>query len=172
LREVRGTRLKTSVLNAVVNTRYLILIVTILMLVAYSTSCAADSARDGDYASLIDNLRKAGAVVEPRGEVSPDFLSGKRSVMSLNGSNVQVWEYEDEAAADVEAAFISTDGFSVRTDTKITLAEWIAPPHFYKAGKLIVLYVGESEAITVVLERVLGPQFAGPVISSGGLSSL
>ena len=161
MREVRGTRLRTSVLKAVVNTRYLILIITILMLVAYSTSCAADSGRVRDYASLIDNLRKAGAVVEPRGEVAPDFLSAKRRVISVNDSNVQVWEYDDTAAADAEAALISPDGFSVRTATKITLVGWIAPTHFYKVGKLIVLYVGESEAVTVVLERVLGPQFAG-----------
>jgi hypothetical protein len=144
-----------------VNTRYLILIITILMLVACSTSCAADSGRGGDYASLIDNLRKAGAVVEPRGEVAPDFLSAKRRVISVNNSNVQVWDYDDAAAADAEAALISPDGYSVHTATKITLVEWIAPPHFYKAGKLIVLYVGESEAVTVVLERILGPQFAG-----------
>jgi hypothetical protein len=144
-----------------VNTRYLILIITILMLVAYSTSCAADSGRCGDYASLIDNLSKAGAVVEPGGEVAPNFLSAKRMVISVNDSNVQVWDYDDAAAADAEAALISPDGYSLRTATKSTSVGWIAPPHFYKAGKLIVLYVGESEAVTVVLERVLGPQFAG-----------
>ena len=113
------------------------------------------------YISLIDNLREAGAVVEPRGEVAPDFLSAKRRVISVNDSDVQVWEYDDATAADAEAALISPDGFSVHTATKITLVEWIAPPHFYKSGKLIVLYVGESEAVTVVLERVLDPQFAG-----------
>lgn len=130
------------------------------MLVAYSTSCAADSGVR-DYASLIDNLRKAGAVVEPGGEVAPDFLSAKRMVISVNGSNIYIWEYDDAAAAGAEAALISPDGFSLRTATKTICVGWIAPPHFYKAGKLIVLYVGESEAITVVLERVLGPQFAG-----------
>ena len=143
------------------NIRYLLLIITILMLVAYNTSCATDSGRGGGYASLIDNLRKAGAVVEPVGEESPDLLSAKRRVINVNDSNVQVWEYDDAAAADAEAALISPDGYSLRTATKDTLVEWIAPPHFYKAGKLIVLYVGESEAVTVVLERVLGPQFAG-----------
>jgi hypothetical protein len=144
-----------------VNTRYLILMIAIFMLVAYNTSCANDSRKGGDYASLIDNLRKAGAVVEPGGEVAPDFLSAKRRVISVNDGNVQVWDYDDAAAADAEAALISPDGFSVRTATKITDLGWIAPPHFYKANKLIVLYVGESEAVTVVLDRVLGPQFAG-----------
>ena len=157
----QGTRLRTSVIKAVVNTSYLLLIIAILMLLAYNTGCATDSGLGGDYASLIDNLRKAGAVVEPGGEVAPDFLSAKRMLISVNDSNVQVWEYDDAAAADAEAVLISPDGSSVHTATKITLVEWIAPPHFYRAGKLIVLYVGESEAVTVVLERVLGPQFAG-----------
>jgi hypothetical protein len=153
--------LRTGVLRPVVKTRYLVLIVTIFMLAAFNTSCATDSGSGGDYASLIDNLRQAGAVVEPGGEFPPDFLSAKRMIMSVNGSDVTVWEYDDAAAADAEAALISPDGCSLRTNTKITLVDWIAPPHFYKAGKLIVLYVGEGEAVTVVLENVLGPQFAG-----------
>jgi hypothetical protein len=144
-----------------VNTRYLLLIITIFMLVAYNTSCAAYSGSGGDYASLIDNLRKAGAVVEPGGEVAPDLLSAKRMVISVNDSNVAVWEYDDAAAADAEAALISLDGFSVHYENTAKLVEWIAPPHFYKAGNLIVLYVGESEAVTAVLESVLGTQFAG-----------
>lgn len=114
-----------------------------------------------DYISLIDNLREAGAVVEPRGEVAPDFLSAKRKVISVNDSNVQVWEYDDDDAADAEAALISPDGFSVHTATKITSVGWIAPPHFYKVGKLIVLYVGDNQAVIDVLETVLGSQFAG-----------
>jgi hypothetical protein len=153
--------LRTGVLRPVMNTRYLVLIVTILMLVAFNTSCATDSGGVGDYASLIDNLHKAGAVVYPGGEFPPDFLSAKRMIMGVNGSNVQVWEYDDAAAADAEAALISPDGFSIRTATKGVCVGWVAPPHFYEAGKLIVLYVGESEAVTVVLENVLGPQFAG-----------
>ena len=112
--------MRTSVIKAVVNTSYLLLIIAILMLLAYNTGCATDSGVGGDYASLIDNLRKAGAVVEPGGEVSPDFLSAKRLVISVNDSNVQVWEYDDAAAADAEAALISLDGFSLRTATKIT----------------------------------------------------
>jgi hypothetical protein len=113
------------------------------------------------YISLIDNLREAGAVVEPRGEVALDFLSAKRRVISVNDSNVQVWEYDDAAAADAEAALISPNGSSVRTATKFTLVDWIAPPHFYKASKLIVLYVGDNQAVIDVLETVLGSQFAG-----------
>lgn len=38
---------------------------------------------------------------------------------------------------------------------------WVAPPHLFKKGRIIVLYVGEHEAVPRVLEQVLGQQFAG-----------
>ena len=147
-------------LKAFTNVRYLPLII-IIALTVYGTGCAGDSGKVGDYASLIDNLRKTGAIVYPGGEFPPDFLSAKRIIMSVNGYEVCVWEYHDAASASAEAALISPDGFSLNTATKSKLVDWIAPPHFYKAGRLIVLYVGESKAVTVLLERVLGPQFAG-----------
>ncbi len=81
----------------------------------------------------------------------------KGLVITVNGSNVQVFEYATADEADAEAALVSPDGSSIGT----TMASWVAPPHFYKAEKLIVLYVGESEAIIDILESVLGPQFAG-----------
>ncbi len=38
---------------------------------------------------------------------------------------------------------------------------WVAPTHFYKAGKLIVLYVGCDSDVIDVLQETMGPQFAG-----------
>jgi hypothetical protein len=38
---------------------------------------------------------------------------------------------------------------------------WVARPYFHKAGRLIVLYVGDDDAVAAVLEEVLGPPFAG-----------
>ncbi len=38
---------------------------------------------------------------------------------------------------------------------------WVAPPHFYKKEKLIVLYVGDDNNVLDILEGVLGTQFAG-----------
>jgi hypothetical protein len=75
----------------------------------------------------------------------------------VNGEDVQVFEYSDQSTTEAEAALISPDGSSIGT----SLPFWVAPPHFYKAGRIIVLYVGESKAVTDVLESVLGPQFAG-----------
>ena len=110
-----------------------------------------------DYVSLIDNLRASGATVEPAGEISQPFFSVKGNAITVNGENVQVFEYADAAAVEAEAALVSADGSSVGT----TMVSWVAAPHFYQAGKLIVLYVGDSATVINVLEAVLGTQFAG-----------
>lgn len=110
-----------------------------------------------DYVSLIDQLRTAGATVELAGAVSQPFFSVKGQVIKVNGEDVQVFEYTDAAAAEAEAATVSPDGGSIG----ISMVTWVAAPHFYKTGKLIVLYVGDNQTIITTLETALGPQFAG-----------
>ncbi len=110
-----------------------------------------------DYVSLFDNLRAAGATVEPAGDISQPFFSVTGNAITVNGENVQVFEYTDAAVADAEALLVSADGSSVGT----TMVNWVAAPHFYKAGKLIVLYVGNDTTVINILEEVLGSQFAG-----------
>jgi hypothetical protein len=41
------------------------------------------------------------------------------------------------------------------------MVSWMDTPHFYKTGKIIVLYVGSDTTVLELLEGVLGPQFAG-----------
>ena len=136
--------------------KYLIPTIVILMLVAYGAGCNA--AQVTDYANLVDNLGKAGAtVVESAEKVTQPFFSVQGRVITVNGGDVQVFEYENATTADTEAALVSPDGFSVGA----SMISWVAPPHFYKAGKLIVLYVGDSESVIGALEGALGSQFAG-----------
>ena len=111
-----------------------------------------------DYASLIDGLRAGGAIVEPEGEVDQPFLSVTGTMIKLHGEDVQVFQYPDAAAAEAQAARISRDANTAGT-TKI---HWIGPPHFYRQGRLLVLYVGDEERVLKTLEAVLGRQFAGP----------
>ncbi len=110
-----------------------------------------------DYVSLVDNLRAAGATVNPAGEVEQPFFSVKGFVIKVNNGDVQVFEYMDANAAEAESQLVSPDGSSVGT----SMVGWVAPPHFYKVEKLIVLYVGENEDTIGMLDSVLGPQFAG-----------
>ena len=111
-----------------------------------------------DFASLTDNLQAAGATVRPSGELPFPFFSVKAQVIIVNEEHpVMVFEYADEASADAEAALISPDGSSIGT----AKPAWGSTPHFYKAGRLIVLYVGDNNNMIELLESLLGSQFAG-----------
>jgi len=110
-----------------------------------------------DYVSLVDHLRAASATVVPTGTVTQPFFSVTGQVITVNGEQVQIYEYADEEAANADAARISPDGGTIGN----TMVDWIAPPHFYKKGQLIVLYVGTKTSLMKILEMTLGPQVAG-----------
>jgi len=110
-----------------------------------------------DYVSLVDSLRADGATIDPTGTVSQPFFTPQGQLITVNGQDVQVFDFASTADADAVADTVSADGSSVGT----TMMMWVATPHFYKAGKLIVLYVGDDSYVLSILEEVLGPQFAG-----------
>jgi hypothetical protein len=109
-------------------------------------------------ASLIERLRGLGADVLIEGtEVDQPFFSITGQMIRVRGEDVQVFEFSGAEAADKEAAPISPDGMTVGT-SKI---HWIGNPHFFKKGKLIVLYVGDNPRVLADLTHAIGPQFAG-----------
>jgi hypothetical protein len=110
-----------------------------------------------DYVSLIDHLRAASATVVPTGMVTQPFFSVTGQVIMVNGEQVQIYEYANEDGANADAARISPDGGTIGN----SMVDWIAPPHFYKKGQLVVLFVGTSTSVMGVLKEILGPQFAG-----------
>ncbi len=110
-----------------------------------------------DFNSLIDSLEDTGAVVQPTGDISQPFLAVSGQVIKVDNSDVQVFEYSGTTAANADADLVSPDGSSVGT----TMISWVATPHFYKSGKLIVIYVGDNQAVISTLQEVLGSQFAG-----------
>ncbi len=110
-----------------------------------------------DYSRLLDDIKKGGYEVQADGEVDQLFFSVKGKGIKINNQDVQVFEYEEESAMQAEASQVSPSGSSIGT----TMVTWVSAPHFYKAGKLIVLYVGNNTTVTGALEGVLGTQFAG-----------
>jgi len=147
--------------------RYLILIAVLLLVAAWVAACSGQStpvaptvSHGGpveDYVSLIDALRAVGAAVEPAGEVEQPFFSVKGQIITVNGADVQVFEYADEAAAEREAEKVGPDGFHIDN----SIVDWVASPHFYKKARLIALYVGDDANVKSVLQNVLGAQLAG-----------
>lgn len=111
-----------------------------------------------DYPSLIKSLRAAGAGAAAAGEVEQPFLAVAGSMIKVHGEDVQVFQYPSAAEMEAQAAPISRDGMAVGT-RKIL---WVGTPHFFKQGRLLVLYVGDNDKVLKTLEAVLGRQFAGP----------
>ena len=151
--------------------RLLFLSISLLSVVAAApTGCASKlsvphqpqqaelpAGRATDYASLIDDLRTAGVSVEPEGTVDQPFFSVEGRMIKIGGEDVQVFQYSHAAAADAQAALVSTDGSAVGTSK----LHWVGSPHFYKKGKLLVLYLGDDDKALKALDAVLGRQFAG-----------
>lgn len=112
-----------------------------------------------DFVKLFERLRGQGATVkrDEKNDVTQPFFSVPGRVLLINGEGVQVFEYKSVAAARAEAQLVNSTGTTIGTSKPA----WMAPPHFYRSGKLIVLYVGDSAQVKSLLEGVLGPQFAG-----------
>ena len=120
-----------------------------------------------DYISLVDNLRAAGATVDPAGTGSADFFAPQGQLLTVNGERVETFEFASAEEADAAADGVSASGSSISrvdSETEMGVASsilWEKPPHFYKAGKLIALHVGCNSDVINVLQETMGPQFAG-----------
>jgi hypothetical protein len=110
-----------------------------------------------DLESLLAALQAAGASANVGDAVIQDFFTPEGQIITVNGADIQVFEYESAEAMESEAAQVAPDGGSIGT----SMVSWMDAPHFYKAGRIIVLYVGSDAAVLSLLENAIGPQFAG-----------
>lgn len=119
-----------------------------------------DMSRSGivmDYVSFVDALRAEGIDVTPGEKIDESFFSVPAQTLKLEKGQIQVFTYKNTSAADKDAAIISPDGGTIGTH----MITWVEPPHFYRTGKIIVLYPGNDKQTLLLLESLLGPQFAG-----------
>lgn len=123
-----------------------------------------------DYDSLIEALRATGVNVEPAGTLEDPFFPVDAFSLTVDGAPVSVFQFPSEAAAAEAAESINATGTVIGT----TSVDWIEPPHFYRQGRLIVLYAGEDEAVLAALAAVVGEPFVvgeamfGPALEENG----
>ncbi len=110
-----------------------------------------------DTASFLSALQASDSTAEIADSVTQVFFSPEGSIVKVNGQDIQVFEYENKEAMENEASLVAPDGGSIGT----SMVTWMDVPHFYKAGRIIVLYIGSDETTLDLLEKVIGPQFAG-----------
>jgi hypothetical protein len=80
----------------------------------------------------------------------------------IDGAEVRAYEYPSQQALARFQASVSDDGYSIpMREGGVAMVEWVEPPHFYGAGRLLVVYFGERQRTLDALDLVLGPQFAG-----------
>ena len=109
------------------------------------------------YQSLVEHLRASGLQVESAGEIEQPFFTPNARVIRIGTTGeAQVYEYVGEEQAAADAAKIQSDG-----SVGGFMPRWIAPPHFFRRGKLLVLYLGTDETTMLALRGVLGNEFAG-----------
>ena len=79
------------------------------------------------------------------------------TTVNLNGESVQVFEYDSAETMESDAVLVDADGGTIGT----SMVSWMATPHFYKKGRILVLYIGDNQEMLRLLESVLSAQFAG-----------
>jgi hypothetical protein len=115
-----------------------------------------------NHVSFVDSLRAKGLMVEPASSVEQPFLGAKGELLRVSGgglkqpAEVQSFEYPSADAAAADLAKIGANG-----QPEGTMVEWKGAPHFFHKEKLVVLYVGDDQAMLDMLSGAMGPQVAG-----------
>jgi hypothetical protein len=115
---------------------------------------------------LVSALRAQGATVQDEGIGSDLFLAGTDHRLRVNGMSIDAFEYRTTLEARYDASRISRDGstfgprFGPFGDHAATV-DYVAPPHWFRKGRVLVLYVGRQADLLALLRQVLGPPFAG-----------
>jgi hypothetical protein len=116
---------------------------------------------------LTAQLKAAGATVVPGTGLNQPFMPVEGRTLTVNGEQMQVYEFASVSATDKQASYVSPDGTTFTTISSsgvpagTTQVDWVKPPHLYKAGRVIVIYIGTNSTVMHLLVEVLGKQFAG-----------
>ena len=139
--------------------RFLFPILTLLVVALVLAACGGQPASAQGYGTeeFLAELGEKGVEAEKGDSLEQAFFSVIGTYVSFNGESVQVFEYDSAETMESDAVLVDASGSSIGT----TMVGWVATPHFYKKGRILVLYVGDNAEILEILEGVLGPQFAG-----------
>ena len=124
-----------------------------------TTSSRPQSPRVTSVADLRGALESKGHAVRFATERDTSAMFGvfPTTLCVDRAESVRVYEYGSVDARAKISEGISGDGSTVTDGNQIRSVRWIAAPHFYARGRLLVLYVGEESTLVADLTSVLGP---------------
>lgn len=139
--------------------KFLFPLMILLVAAVVLAACGGQPASAQGYGTdeFLAELREQGVDAEKGDSVEQAFFSVIGDYVSLNGESVQVFEYDSAETMESDAVLVDASGSPIGT----SMVTWIATPHFYKKGRILVLYVGDNAETLEILQSVLGPQFAG-----------
>jgi hypothetical protein len=126
------------------------------------TKESTDSNIGKETSDLVNALRDAGAKISIGDAVKQPFFPVAGMGIEVNDASIQVFEFADPAARQQVSDVISPTGDKIGT----SMPTWIARPNFWASGSLIVLYLGEDQALIDLLSNDLGTPITQPAESS------
>ena len=148
------------------NKRLIIIVLMLLMVVlsACAPNSPAANIQSGGLDKLVEDLKDVGAQVEMSDPIEDSFFPVPGRAIRVNGKDVTVFEFADEAAQQAAAATINGGGFIIGN----AMIDWVDTPHFWAKDRVIVLYVGKDQAQIDLLSGLLG-ETVNPQAPSGGM---
>ena len=96
--------------------------------------------------------------------VKKNFIPTIRKRMIIGEESIDIYLYSNNKKMENDAENIDSGGCQYTSTgifSRTVNVSWVSEPHFYKKGKIIVLYVGTNEKIISDLKDILGEEFAG-----------
>jgi hypothetical protein len=118
---------------------------------------------DLTIASLTDRLARDGFHVTADGTAPGYPLAAVGTLLCVDGTQLRVYQYANAAARVAVSMGISPDGSRIELPSTgnatraIVSVDWVGPPHFFAAGRIIVLVLQDDEKVLRALSRILGP---------------
>jgi hypothetical protein len=121
---------------------------------ATTTTVVAEEAEPDRF---VAELTAAGVDADPVETFSTEPVGGQGHLICVGGEEVRVYLFASDDLVAASAARIDPDDPSNFGDAII---EWAGNPRFWQRGPMLVLYLGEDQAIEARITGVLGPPFA------------
>jgi len=134
---------------------------SLLLIAAFLVSSCAKNTQENknvmDYDNFVQEMAKDSVKIEMSGQLTESFIGAVPKIIKIDNAEAQIFEYSNESEMERNSAEINSDGSSVGN----TMITWIDKPHFFKRGKIIMLYLGKDNNTLAKIEKILGKQFAG-----------
>ncbi len=116
------------------------------------------------YAALYTALAgMSNITVQQQGAIQQPYFDVQAQLLSINGQQVQVFEFNSVSARQEAQNTISNTGSTIGN----YVPSFVSTPHFWSSGRMLVLYVGQDQQVISSLDSVLGTQINNPLGVTG-----